>query len=128
MPQRITQYRLSLVTLAALLASGLTSPAAAQTLVGVGFANAMNGSGAVDVYVDGAKVFSNVFSGDVTLFPARLEAGKRQVVVTRAGVAPGQADMFGKEMNFASSGLWTFKTDNANFLTYKMTATRNGDY
>ncbi|GAA5534190.1 DUF4397 domain-containing protein [Deinococcus aluminii] len=61
----------------------------------------------VDVYVDGNLMFADVATDSLTLSPQQLAAGQHQVVVTPAGLAPGQQDLVSQTINLASDSTYT---------------------
>ena len=102
---------------AALLSTAALLPAAsAQTLSGattqIYFTNTSDISGTVDIYVDGVKTQSNVFNSTPSMFPTTIASGEHQVVVTRAGVALGQADLLSETVTIPAGGTYTVDLEN----------------
>ncbi|MBI0446372.1 DUF4397 domain-containing protein [Deinococcus sp. DB0503] len=69
----------------------------------------------VDVYVDGTLLFADVAADTLALSPQELSSGVHQVVVTPAGVAPGQQDLLRQTLTLTSNNAvtLTFGTEQA---------------
>ncbi|ABF44271.1 DUF4397 domain-containing protein [Deinococcus geothermalis] len=69
----------------------------------------------VDVYVDGTLLFAGVPADTLALSPQELSSGVHQVVVTPAGVAPGQQDLLRQTLTLTSNNAvtLTFGTEQA---------------
>lgn len=61
----------------------------------------------VDVYVDGTLLFAGVPADTLALSPQELSSGVHQVVVTPAGVAPGQQDLLRQTLTLTSNNAVT---------------------
>lgn len=69
--------------------------------------NNLNTDGAFNVYVDGTKMFENVFPGDFTTSTQSLAPGQHTVVVTKNSLAPGVADVVSGTINVAQGSTYT---------------------
>ncbi len=68
------------------------------------FSNESSPASVVNVYVDGQKLFSNVFSADATTFPVTLAPGEHTVVVTPNYLDPGVKDIVSQTINVPAAG------------------------
>ena len=107
----------------AALGLGLAGLAGAQAnSTQVYFSNDSGPASVVNVYVDGQKLFSNVFAADATSFPVALTPGAHTVVVTPNYLAPGVKDIVSQTVNVpAAGGTYTLaladSTDDASNLS-----------
>lgn len=95
------------------------------------FSNASGPAGVVNVYVDGQKLFSNVFAADATTFPVTLTPGEHTVVVTPNYLEPGVKDLLSQTINVpAAGGTYTLaladSTDDATNLSGYSLSLDNG--
>ncbi len=99
-----------------LIAAAHVPAASAQSLPGattqVYFTNTSDVSGTVDVYVDGVKTATNIFNNTPSMFPTTIASGEHQIVITKAGVPLGQADVVSGTLNIPAGGTYTVDLEN----------------
>ncbi|MFB9991924.1 hypothetical protein ACFFLM_08100 [Deinococcus oregonensis] len=102
----------------AMLALGFGTSALAQSTAPtqVFFQNIYNTPQPVDVYIDGALVFNDVFSGTSVMYPRAVSPGARTVVVTPWYLPLGQGDLLRTTLTVGGSTS-TLKLQNADAPT-----------